>query len=1082
MLQYKEIAQTNETALKQIESAHVEYKAEAEKLKKALEDEVQSLQNKVSELESICKLKAEEAACAIENKESHMSSAIAETRSMKEAISEKLTQIETLEVQVSSLRENLEKEHNRWRTAQDNYERQVILQSETIQELTKTSKELSALQLQIVELKEYSEAQKTENDLLKTTLAKEKSELQHEKRELERKYCEINEQNKMLHNRLESLHVRLAEKEHSSSAVSAQSLHSQADNDLQNVINYLRRSKEIAETEISLLKQEKLRLQSQLESALKAAETAQTSLHAQCENSRTLLFKDEEFKSLQLQVREINLLRESNVQLRAENKHNFEECQKLRGEAHAVKLEAENLGKLLREKQIEFDACQKQVEMQKLEIGHLNNRITELRESYKNFDTEEYERLKDELQHTKALLKENELEVQVSKNLVSEKEERILNLEHDLAKCQSEIADLEKKLSDALQAEVNVKAENEKAKRMISVLKKKIENLTKEKEELNYKNQALMRQIEDSKSSRKTTLEISSEHAKKEQEKDTRIQILEKTLEREREDSKKEKEDNRLRRIKAQQTVMELIQKIKAEKDKVEEELTKHRQVVAIISERSGMASQLPPGKILDERTLVYFQSIGNFEEFANSVQNDSDGVQSLGADSPIVDTSSAACAGRQIPIQQTRKPHVKAMEEREKGLLSKPSTEVRKGGRRLVRPRLERPVEPSVDLEVSGTQGSTAMEEGKTGSDLELPTDAPSARKRLASSVSELKEDSVGQDEAAINVAPSLKKSKPSESLQEDSSEEQSTLPSSEAPVQHSMVPSDISESQPEPTGDLDIDQAPALTSDDMVTAAKDEEDEMVVVKEVEEQQREFQSGTSQEGEVQYEADAGIDDLDIKPSTAMKLIGENPKTEEVDKMLQAAAESEDEREEGELMLDDDLEQQQEDGVSLEGYNESISVGDDVGDETGDITVEVASSDVPVDKNEEISSTPAEASDKHNDIISDQGSLDAAQSPQRSAGAHEISAVPPQQSSVARPRSPSPSPSSSTVVTETEEPAPPRVISIAERAKQNSLLRMGRTSPAAPRGGHGRSLGGGRRGGTRGGRGGRGPTFGDREQ
>ncbi|KAJ6817739.1 nuclear-pore anchor [Iris pallida] len=1083
MLQYKEIAHTNETALKQIESAHVEYKAEAEKLKTALEDEVQSLRNKVSELESICRLKAEEAASAIESKESHLSSAIAEMQSMKEAISEKLGQIEILEVQVSSLRENLEKEHNRWRTAQDNYERQVILQSETIQELTNTSKELSTLQLEIVKLREYSEAQKTENDLLKTTREKDISELQHEKSELDRKYCEINEQNKILHNRLESLHIRLAEKEYSSSGVSAQILNSQADNDLQNVINYLRRSKEIAETEISLLKQEKLRLQSQLENALKAAETTQASFHSQCENSRTLLFKDEEFKALQLQVREISLLRESNVQLRAESKHNFEECQKLREEAHTVKIEAENLGKLLREKQTEFDACQKQVEMQKLEIGHLNNRIAELRESYKGIDTEGYERLKDELLHIKSLLKENELEVQVSKNLVSDKEERISNVEQDLAKCQSEIAELEKKLNDALQAEVSIKAENDRLKKMISMYKKKIENLTKEKEEVNYKNQALMKQIEDSKSSRKTALEISSEHAKKEQEKDTRIQILEKTLEREREDLKKEKEDSRLRRYKSQQTVMELIQKIKAEKDKVEEELTKHRQIVAIISERSGMAaSQLPPGKILDERTLAYFQSIGNFEEFANSIQNDSDGAQSLAADSPIVDSYFTASAGRQIPIPQTRSPHVKVIEERERGLLSKPSSEVRKGGRRLVRPRLERPLEPSIDLEVSGTHGSTAMEEGKTGSshDLELSTDAPSARKRLSSSVSELKEDPVGQDEAATNVAPSLKKSKPSEPLQEASSEEQSTLPSSETPLPQSMIPSDISESQPDPNEDLDVDQAPALTSDDKVTATKDEEEMVLVKEEVEEQHRELQGGTGQEDEVLYEADAGIDELD-KPSTAMELLDENPQTEEVQEKLQAAAESEDEREEGELMPDDDLEQQQEDGVSLEGQNESISVGDDVGDETGDISIEVASPEVQVDKNEEIS-TPevAEASDKHNDVSSDQGTLDSAQSPQRLAGAHEESAVP-QQSSVAQPRSPSPSPSSSTVVIETDEPAPPRVISIAERAKQNSLLRMGRTTPAAARGGRGRSLGGGRRG-TRGGRGGRGQSFSDREQ
>ncbi|ONK74124.1 uncharacterized protein A4U43_C03F3020 [Asparagus officinalis] len=42
-----------------------------------------------------------------------------------------------------------------------------------------------------------------------------------------------------------------------------------------------------------------------------------------------------------------------------------------------AKMEAENFVNLLRTKELELDACRKEVEMLKLEIGHLNNRITE---------------------------------------------------------------------------------------------------------------------------------------------------------------------------------------------------------------------------------------------------------------------------------------------------------------------------------------------------------------------------------------------------------------------------------------------------------------------------------------------------------------------------------------------------------------------------------------------------------------------------------------------------------------------------------------------------------------------------------
>lgn len=100
-------------------------------------------------------------------------------------------------------------------------------------------------------------------------------------------------QNKILHNQLEALHIRLAEKERNIAGLSSQRIDSHGEDDLHSVIGYLRRSKEIvsirfsvlfffiipllgmgcylcslmaislfqAETEISLLKQEKSRLQ-----------------------------------------------------------------------------------------------------------------------------------------------------------------------------------------------------------------------------------------------------------------------------------------------------------------------------------------------------------------------------------------------------------------------------------------------------------------------------------------------------------------------------------------------------------------------------------------------------------------------------------------------------------------------------------------------------------------------------------------------------------------------------------------------------------------------------------------------------
>ncbi|URE35468.1 Permease family [Musa troglodytarum] len=1081
MVQYKEIAHTNEVALKQIESAHETYKLEAERVKKALEGEVSSLRDRVSELEKQYVLKCEEAVSLTEAKDREVSSLLAETSGLRGEISQKVTQIESLGTQLSSLKEDLEREHKRWRTAQDNYERQVMLQSETIQELTKTSKELSLLQCEIAKLQEVSDTVKTENEMLKTSWEKEKVTLQAMKDEAERKSNELNEQNKILLGQLESLHVRLADKEHNSAGLFAQSTDSKAESDLHSVISHLRRSKEIAETEKTLLKQENSRLQLQLETALKASEAAQKLLHSKCENDRAMLFKDEEFKALQLQVREINLLRESNMQLREENKHNFDECQKYRDEAQKAKVDAEKYENLLMEKQLEFDACQKEVEMLRIEINHLNNRINELAESHKNVDPEEYERMKNELQQTKALLRDSEAEVGLANNLVTEKQGNISNLEQALAKCKLELTEKEKKLNDAVQVEGTIKQENEKQKKVFSILKKKNDALAKEKEDLNQEKEVLLKEIEDFKSGRKTSGDTSIDQATKE--KDTRIQILEKTLERERDDNKKEKQ----KRQSTEKTMLELIQKVNKDKKSFLEEFSRHKHAVETLKATGVTASQLPSESTLDEQFATYLQTTTQLEAASGSIADDGLGSHSVAVDTSATDTSMpVAGSGRQVSAQQIRQltSQVKSAEEKERGsTMVKVATGARKVGRRLVRPRLERPEEPQVDVGTSGMDGPTQMEEEKAGSshepepagDNSLAQSTSSSRKRLASSTAEQKEDIVARDEVGADTAPPPKKPKESDVMQDviqDSNDEQTILPATEniETAEAAFPSSNISDVQtPE---DMEADQAPVLPNEETADAAEDD-DTFVKEEPVEEQKASFDD-TNHEEEVQGEGDAIVEELSDKPTETIELLDESLRSEGGKEMLQQAAADEDEKEEGELIADE-AEEQEEGGKSGDCQRESTpSDGAGIGDETG-YAVEASSPEVPNEKNASADAMDEVREGNNNE---DQFVHESSQSPQRSLGVREGSLSTTGHATISQQQS-------SSTISETEESRAGRTITISERAKQNARLRQaGIAAPTTSRG-RGRTTGGfrGNRGAGRGGRarGGRGQAFGERE-
>ncbi|CAO2842787.1 unnamed protein product, partial [Amaranthus hypochondriacus] len=567
MLQYKSIAEVNEAALKQMENAHENFRIEAEQLKKALEAEIESLRDRVSELESESSLKSNEAASAVVQKDEALASASAEINTLKEEILNKVCQIESMEVQVTMLKDDLEREHQRALAAQANYERQVILQSETIQELTKTSQALASLQEEASELRKSVAAYQSENNELKAKWDVQKAEMEKSQSEITKKYEELNEQNRILHCQLEAMHIKLTGTDVDAVGVTLSSTctTSPSDTGLHSVVSYLRRSKEIAETEISLLKQEKLRLQSQLERALKTVEAAEASLSAERANSRNFLFTDDEFKALKLQVSEMNLLRESNMQLREENRYNFEECQKLREVVQSAKVEAENMQNLLREKEVEAESLRKDIELHKNEREHLESRISDLLEKSKNIDIEDYNRLKSEVEQLHVTLTEKDAMVEETRKVVAQKEEVIAKLEQDLTRIRLELSERESRFS---QAEASLKSDAEKHKKLVVPFKRKIaelnrekellmkekeallkekdslvkerELLAKEKELLSKEKEELSKQLEDLRQEKKSTGDALVDP--KEKEKDARIQILESTLGRLREDNKKEKE------------------------------------------------------------------------------------------------------------------------------------------------------------------------------------------------------------------------------------------------------------------------------------------------------------------------------------------------------------------------------------------------------------------------------------------------------------------------------------------------------------------------------------------------------------
>ncbi|KAL3614899.1 hypothetical protein CASFOL_040560 [Castilleja foliolosa] len=913
MLQYKSIAQVNEEALKQMELAHENYRNEADDVKRSLESEIHSLRERFIELESVCKLKTEEVISATAEKEEALAGSLSEIASLKDDCSAKMSQIVVLESQIFALKDDLESEHQRWRTTQDNYERQVILQSETIQELTKTSQALSSAQIETSELRKVVDQLKTENKHLKSKWETESSAIEVYKNEADKKYTEVDELNKILHSRLEALHIKIAEKERGiASGSGPQSL---ADNDgLQTVVNYLRRSKEIAETEISLLKQEKLRLQSQLEVSLKSAEAAQTSFQSERAKSRASLFTEEEFKSLQLQVRELTLLRESNVQLREENRHNFEECQKLREALQNVRIEIENLERLLRERDAELEACRKEIETLKMEKTNLEEKIGELVEKSKAVDIDEYNQLKDSLQQTQDYLRGKDSELDEVKKLLLDKENTILNLEklfserqdaaslldRDIARIRTELNERESKIADMSKNETTLKSDldkaNEKAKRLAAQARRTSTNLQKEKEELTKEMQSLSKQLDEAKQqTKRNTGDPAHEQALRE--KDTRMHILEKTLERHREDLKKEKEDHlkeKERCMKIKKMIGESHGNVAQQRSRFMGELNKHRQALKALQDEvdklknsggdQSESAQNFTSTILEDFASAYFQAVDNFDQAAQPASGDLDSTVS---DAPLADinTSSSTPSASNVPV-------TRSSEEKEKRLtLSKGSV---KFGRKLVRPSITKTKEPQGDVEMSeADEPNTAQNTESQVNETNVQTSAAVGRKRpSASSSSDLQEETLVTPKETITDVPTpvLKKSKPSETEQEGGGEEQPSDASklSEVVVAIDESLDDVSVNKDEPV-DAERD-----------AAEKDEEYETAGEQQMEEPKADDQTQAGLP--LSDTGDVAVDENSDKPSETA--LSDDQMREQTEQDIQCIVTEPGDREEGELFGD----------------------------------------------------------------------------------------------------------------------------------------------------------------------------------
>ena len=299
LAQYKAMCSASDEALKAMKEAHEGYKQESAAAAAAAQKELEAARAKLSEMEAEVSKKRGVDAAEEKKRLAEEEALIAENTRLKEEAASVRKEMELTAEKVSTLEGDVKEHHQQWRAAKSLYDNELIAHAADV-------KRLGSLESDVEKAKGEAREAKTERDAAKVESAK----IQADKATVEAKVEELRRQNRILHEQLE----QAAAKGPAEEPFASEGTESGA-GEIQQVVQYLRKEKETADCQLSLVNQENARLRKQVEYANQRADAADQRLEA----VRKEEVDDERHEKVLRDVESLNLLRESNSGLREEN-------------------------------------------------------------------------------------------------------------------------------------------------------------------------------------------------------------------------------------------------------------------------------------------------------------------------------------------------------------------------------------------------------------------------------------------------------------------------------------------------------------------------------------------------------------------------------------------------------------------------------------------------------------------------------------------------------------------------------------------------------------------------------------------
>lgn len=418
---YKNISQTSEERLQELIETNDQYREETDASLAEKDTKIKHLEERIEDISSELNTTNAELS-QLRDEQSDAGRKLDEQRSTLEAEIERLKEQDAKNLEQAQFNLEASKVQAQIATeAQQNYENELVRHAEAAKTVQTVRAEANELRLELANYKSQAQTAKTDLEQKEASWTELKDRYERELSDLKTRREEVLKQNNLLHGQLESVTQQITALQRDRAALAGDDVGESPapgiDN-LQEVINYLRREKEIVDVQYHLSTQEAKRLRQQLDFTQAQLDETRLKLdqqrRAEVDSERNAMSHNKLMETLN----ELNLFRESSVTLRAEAKQatqslieksrRVEELESQILEAQGRIAELENLGELR----------EGQMKLLRDDRDHWRQRTENILSKYDRVDPAELESLKEKLaslesERDEAVAARSDLQLQV---------------------------------------------------------------------------------------------------------------------------------------------------------------------------------------------------------------------------------------------------------------------------------------------------------------------------------------------------------------------------------------------------------------------------------------------------------------------------------------------------------------------------------------------------------------------------------------------------------------------------------------------------------------------------------------------